>query len=452
VSGTEATATQVTLSALTAVANVSQVSLQWAITDPSSTGLGYLGLAAVEVWAASTNDRAGAAKVTEGLTSAVHDAIPEGDTRYYWVKPRNRNGTFGSFFPSGTTSGVAATARDQAGMAFGLANGKLVASVSSNALTVAIKTAAGNDPSASDPVFIAFRNSTLTTGNSVIRAITAALSVVISNGSLLGVGLNNTPFRIWVAIFDDGGTLRLAVFNASNSFGTIYPLAEAAIALFTDVDNGSGNADSGGVFYTNSALTTKLFRVVGWLDFGSGLSTAGQWNAGPTAVRLAGLGAFLPGSLVSNVSGFDVGVSGNTLSAGVAPLTIPFDDTIPQSGEGLSWGTSSITLAAASPCNFFEVEAVLNLSHSVVSEIVMALFMDSAASATAAVWDYIDTANGLRRLHFIYRLQAATLSARSFELRYGASQAGTIGLNRVAGNRKLGGVAASFISIKEISG
>jgi hypothetical protein len=42
----------------------------------------------------------------------------------------------------------------------GMLNGKLVASVASNALTIAVKTLAGNDPSASDPVFFVFRDAT----------------------------------------------------------------------------------------------------------------------------------------------------------------------------------------------------------------------------------------------------------------------------------------------------
>lgn len=54
----------------------------------------------------------------------------------------------------------------------GMINGKIVPSVSSNNLTVAIKTRAGTDPSNTDPVFV--------TIGGVRRAITAALSVTIN--------------------------------------------------------------------------------------------------------------------------------------------------------------------------------------------------------------------------------------------------------------------------------
>lgn len=52
-------------------------------------------------------------------------------------------------------------------------NGKFVKSVSSNNLTVALKTLAGNDPSATDPVFVRIGNT--------VRMITSSLSVTAKN-------------------------------------------------------------------------------------------------------------------------------------------------------------------------------------------------------------------------------------------------------------------------------
>lgn len=54
-------------------------------------------------------------------------------------------------------------------------NGKIVVTVATNDLTVAIKTLAGNDPSASEPVYIKI--------NGVVRSITAALSVTKNAGT-----------------------------------------------------------------------------------------------------------------------------------------------------------------------------------------------------------------------------------------------------------------------------
>jgi hypothetical protein len=56
-----------------------------------------------------------------------------------------------------------------------LYNGKIVPSVTSNNLTVALKTMAGNDPSATDPIYIRI--------NSVLRKVTSALSVTKNSGT-----------------------------------------------------------------------------------------------------------------------------------------------------------------------------------------------------------------------------------------------------------------------------
>lgn len=56
-----------------------------------------------------------------------------------------------------------------------LINGKIVPSVASNNLTVALKTLAGNDPSASDPIYVRIGDT--------IRTISSALSVTLNAGT-----------------------------------------------------------------------------------------------------------------------------------------------------------------------------------------------------------------------------------------------------------------------------
>jgi hypothetical protein len=56
-----------------------------------------------------------------------------------------------------------------------LQNGKIVTSVATNDLTVAIKTLAGNDPSASDPVYVRIGDT--------VRAITTATSKTLNDGT-----------------------------------------------------------------------------------------------------------------------------------------------------------------------------------------------------------------------------------------------------------------------------
>jgi hypothetical protein len=62
----------------------------------------------------------------------------------------------------------------------------LAASVAANALTVALKGEDGNDPSASNPVSIRFRDETPATGTPNVRTVTGAKSIALSSGSTLG--------------------------------------------------------------------------------------------------------------------------------------------------------------------------------------------------------------------------------------------------------------------------
>jgi hypothetical protein len=84
----------------------------------------------------------------------------------------------------------------------GMLNGTLVASVAGNALTIAVKTLAGNNPSSSDPVFLLFRDASA--GYAVIEQ-TAALSITVPSGATLGT-VNGQANRIWVGVFNNGGT------------------------------------------------------------------------------------------------------------------------------------------------------------------------------------------------------------------------------------------------------
>jgi hypothetical protein len=107
----------------------------------------------------------------------------------------------------------AATLADSS-LGFAMINGTLTASVAANALTVAIKTKAGTDPSATDPVLIVFRNATITDGTYSVVSVTAATSLVVSSGSTLGT-VNATAARLAVLLVNNAGTAELAINNLS---------------------------------------------------------------------------------------------------------------------------------------------------------------------------------------------------------------------------------------------
>ncbi|MDN3278772.1 hypothetical protein QWJ07_31235 [Frankia sp. RB7] len=173
-------------------------------------------------------------------------------------------------------------------------NAKFAESHAGNAVTFALKTLAGTDPSATDPAYFVFPDGS---GGHVVRTVTAALSVVVSSGSSLGAS-NATPLRVWIGAIDDAGTVRLGVVNCSIA-GQIFPVNEST-AIGTTAEGGAGAADSAGAVYTTVAVTSGYFRLLAHADYDSGLATAGTWNASPTRIIPLAAGGKRPGDVVQS--------------------------------------------------------------------------------------------------------------------------------------------------------
>jgi hypothetical protein len=178
-----------------------------------------------------------------------------------------------------------------------MVNGKLVVSASAGALTIAVKTDAGADPSAGSPVI--FRIPDPAGGYTNIN-VTSAMSLVVVSGATLGVTANNA-FRIWMVAFNDGGTVRLGVIRASSeiTISPIYPLGDSAAGRSSTVMNTA--SDSAGVIYSNPAVASKPMRVLGYIEWNPpGLAAApGTWTTtNLRCVQLMGLGVRLPGHVV----------------------------------------------------------------------------------------------------------------------------------------------------------
>lgn len=178
-----------------------------------------------------------------------------------------------------------------------LKNCTLAGSVSASALTIALKTAGGSDPSSSSPCVVVFRNATAATGTTSAITVTAATSLAISSGSTLGT-TNGIPFRIWITGFNDAGTFRLGAIKASGA-SNFYSLDESLLISST-AEGGAGGADSAGVFYTGTAVSSKAYRTLGFMTWNSGLATAGTWSAGPDVIQLYSMGMAKPGQPIGN--------------------------------------------------------------------------------------------------------------------------------------------------------
>ncbi len=152
----------------------------------------------------------------------------------------------------------------------------LSVAMAANAVTIALKDAAGNDPSSTSPVRIPFRNATLTTGTPSFVNVTGSLSTVISSGST-GGAVSGAMARFYIYAINNAGTIELAwaganVFDENN-------------VVTTTAEGGAGGADSSIVMYSTTARTNVAFRYIGFYE-------ATQVTAGTHATAASKIGLF----------------------------------------------------------------------------------------------------------------------------------------------------------------
>lgn len=328
----------------------------------------------------------------------------------------------------------------QAAYATGMINGTIVESHSGNAVTFALKTRAGADPSASDPVVFLFRNATAATGDYTIIQAQAAMSLVITSGSTMGFA-SGVAGRLWLVMFNDGGTLRMGAINCLSGTN-IYPMGQFPIASST-AEGGSGGADSAQVFYTGAAVTSKAYVPIAYASYESGVATAGSWAASPTRLQLYGPGVPLPGQVIQSVGadGSSATTSGST--------ALPIDDTIPQISEGVEVITQAIT--PTSTANVLTMGIDLEVGMAVGGILGAALFQDSTAGALYA-GGLFENANGTcTRFVGRYAMKAGIATSTTFRVRVGTAGGATVKLNSNDGtNRVFGGVALSYLVVTEL--
>jgi hypothetical protein len=210
---------------------------------------------------------------------------------------------------------------------FALINGTLTASVAASALTIAVKTLAGTDPSATDPVLCVFRSSTLTSGVYVTRSITAATSIVVSSGSTLGT-TSAVQSQIDVLAIDNAGTVELAVVNDAGALN----LDEESL-ITTTAEGGAGAADSINTIYSTAARTSVAYRNAGYVV--STQATAGTWASSPTQIQLLAQpqprSSIVSGTSIASTSGTAIDFTG--IPSWVKKITVMFGGV---SGNGTS--------------------------------------------------------------------------------------------------------------------
>ena len=126
---------------------------------------------------------------------------------------------------------------------------------------------------------------------------------------------------------------------------------------------------------------------------------------------------------------------------------LPYDNSIPQNGEGDEYMTLAITPKNAA--NILVIEVVWFGSTNAPNNLSVALFVGSTAAALAATQVVIPTANYGATLPLTHKVTAGVTTGLTFKVRAGGEVSGTTTFNGSAAARRFGGVASSSITITE---
>ena len=165
---------------------------------------------------------------------------------------------------------------------------------------------------------------------------------------------------------------------------------------------------------------------------------------GGTLLKTDGDGSGLTGIVTGKVLQV-VSTADGVLATGTT--TIPDNNTIPTSTEGVQFLSRTITPTDAS--NNLLIEVVFNYASSANDTQTVALFKDTDAAAIAASGIRDTSANVMMQLSITHHIVAGSISLQTFSVRSGNNGAGTTSFNGAAGLQIYGGVSASSITITE---
>lgn len=150
-----------------------------------------------------------------------------------------------------------------------LHNASIAVSVAANALTVAIKTAGGSDPSVNDPVIVVFRSATSTTGTYSFVTLTAASSIVVPSGTTIGT-VSGASTYLYCYLLNNAGAIETALSLSYFDDGSTHST--------TAVAGGTGS----GTLYSTTARSNVATRVAA--RFLISEAAAGTWATAPTEI------------------------------------------------------------------------------------------------------------------------------------------------------------------------
>lgn len=348
---------------------------------------------------------------------------------------------------------------------------------------VSADAAASSAASAAAQVVLAAAQVTLAEA----EADAAAASAVAAAASAVTAATFNPAAYAALAGATFTGNVRVdasfGIGRAPTQLGDFYKNQNAANLVLIDNPNGGGSATAGVRISTSNGSMDLIANPGGYANltmpgdasffFDMIGGTGGDWtlrstNSYTTRMKIQG-----STGRVSFNGGSSYGSNGQVLTANGATspdwatpamlqrvytqtssvatgtTQIPFDDTIPQNTEGTEFMTCTITPKSA--LNILEITTTIILEESTPTQVTVALFQDSAASALAAATGTPQGATAPITITYTHTMVAGTTSPTTFKVRAGMGAAGTLTLNGYSGGRIYGGKAASSITIKEFA-
>lgn len=320
----------ITLSAIGSSANANGASLsgQALTLQPASASFGGVlttgtqTIAGAKTFSTSTSTPSGI--LTGSSSGALTLQAAATTTNHTLVFPSAQGAAYSQLTNNG--SGALSWAVDPT-FSTGVQNYTVVCSVATNALTIALKTLAGTDATAADPIMVSFRSATATDGTYAVVNITGALSIVVPASATLGrnVVSKDWPMNLW--LISNSGTAELAVSTSAGfasivSTTTISSGSTTTTTMYSTTGRSSVACTSIAVLTVNLANNSNYTVVPTEIVLTNGEFDAADCRAGsPLSFKQSALGAMLSGTGIAigmaatnSGTGTVIGASANSSS------------------------------------------------------------------------------------------------------------------------------------------
>jgi len=306
-----------------------------------------------------------------------------------------------------------------------------------------------------------------TSGSFALKVKTAGnTAITIQQGSNVmvatdGTNVFQTAFPTSVSSFTANSltatSVSTSVLNATKVSTSVMTATQVSA---TAIHATSVSAVSGRFSGTVSA---SAFDGLGnQLSFGSDAQGDVYYYAGSSIARLAAGtdGQFLQtkGSSANPVFAFPTVIQiQKTLSSAVQTISpgvvAPIDDTIPTLTEAPVASNLNVTITPKSSSNTLMIDLNVTFTIGGLAAYVLAcLFKDSGTDAIAANINFIAASTATNIITLRYFESAGSTNSRTYKAGFGNSRGNTININGDAsGGRLLGGVAASSLTVTEIT-